>query len=83
MDGSHVTAVVTGTLPASRGSVRLASGDLSAVLLIDPNYYATEADRYVMRAGLRKVTYRSRAKHYRGTGTRESVCVAAGQIKRH
>jgi choline dehydrogenase-like flavoprotein len=56
MDGSHVTAVVMGTLPTSRGSVRLASSDPSAAPLIDPNYYATEADRYVMRAGLRQVT---------------------------
>ena len=40
-------------LPTSRGSVRLASADPSADPLIDPNYYATEADRVVLREGMR------------------------------
>ena len=55
MDGSHITTTVAGLLPTSRGTVKLASADPTTAPLIDPNYYATEADRYVMREGLRKM----------------------------
>lgn len=55
MDGSHVTSVVVGLLPTSRGSVTLASTDPNAAPVIDPNYYATEADRYVIRTALRRM----------------------------
>jgi choline dehydrogenase-like flavoprotein len=53
VDGSHVTTVVFGLLPTSRGSVTLASSDPTAAPVIDPNYFATESDRYVLRWGLR------------------------------
>ena len=55
MDGTHVTTTVLGLLPTSRGSVSLESIDPSAAPRIDPNYYATEVDRHVMRTGLRKM----------------------------
>ena len=55
MDGSHITSTVVGLLPTSRGSVTLASIDPAASPLIDPNYNATEADRYVLRWGLKKM----------------------------
>ena len=55
MDGSHLTTTVINLLPTSRGSVKLASADPAAAPLIDPNYNATEADRYIMREGLRKM----------------------------
>ncbi|PQE26804.1 Choline dehydrogenase protein [Rutstroemia sp. NJR-2017a BVV2] len=55
MDGTHVTTSVLGLLPTSRGSVKLASTNPEDAPLIDPNYYATEADRYVLRTGLRKL----------------------------
>lgn len=55
MDGSHVVTSAFGLLPTSRGTVNLASSDPAAAPLIDPNYYATEADRYVLRTGLRKI----------------------------
>ena len=55
MDGSHITSTVVGLLPTSRGSVTLESTDPNASPRIDPNYYATEVDRYVMRSGLKKV----------------------------
>ncbi|KAB8288832.1 hypothetical protein EYC80_010735 [Monilinia laxa] len=55
LDGTHVTTSVVGLLPTSRGSIKLASTDPNDAPLIDPNYYATEADRYVLRAGLRKM----------------------------
>ncbi|KAM3072432.1 hypothetical protein ACMFMG_009233 [Clarireedia jacksonii] len=55
MDGTHVTTSVVGLLPTSRGSVKLASTNPEDPPLIDPNYYATEADKYVLRTGLRKM----------------------------
>ncbi|KAF4633138.1 hypothetical protein G7Y89_g4993 [Cudoniella acicularis] len=55
LDGMHITTTVMGMLPASRGTVKLASTDPATPPLIDNNYYATEADRFVMRSGLRKV----------------------------
>jgi len=42
-------------LPTSRGTVTLASKDPVTPPRIDPNYYATEADRYVVRTALRKL----------------------------
>ena len=55
MDGSHITSTVVGLFPTSRGSVTIESTDPNASPRIDPNYYATEADRYVMRSGLKKM----------------------------
>ena len=52
-DGSCLTVATLNLLPTSRGSVRLASADPGADPLIDPNYYATEADRVVLREGIR------------------------------
>jgi choline dehydrogenase-like flavoprotein len=54
-DGSHVTTTVMTMLPTSRGTVTLASRDPAAPPWIDPNYYATEADKYIVRTGLRKI----------------------------
>ncbi|CAJ1444668.1 unnamed protein product, partial [Effrenium voratum] len=39
--------------PTSRGSVKLASGDILEAPLIDPNFLATEEDRVDLREGLR------------------------------
>ncbi len=39
--------------PESRGTVRLASNNPDDALLIDPNYLATDHDRFVMREGLK------------------------------
>jgi len=55
MDGTHISTSVVGLLPTSRGTISLASTDPETAPLIDPNYYATEAERYVMRTGLRKM----------------------------
>ena len=54
-DGSHLTAGFMLTLPTSRGSITLQSADPSAPPVIDPNYYATEVDRYVVRESYRKL----------------------------
>lgn len=55
MDGSHIATRVIGLLPSSRGTVTLASSDPADDPIIDPNYYATETDRYVIRTGLRGI----------------------------
>lgn len=51
-DGSHITTTVMASLLTSRGTVKLDSTDPNVAPIIDPNYYATEADKYVMRAAL-------------------------------
>lgn len=55
LDGTHIASAVLGMLPTSRGSITIASSDPSSPPVIDPNYYATEADRVALRAGLRQV----------------------------
>jgi len=55
MDGTHIGSAVLGMLPTSRGTITLASSDPLSPPVIDPNYYATEVDRVVMREGLRQV----------------------------
>ena len=52
MDSSHIATRVVGLLSTSRGAVRLASSNLADDPVIDPNYYATEADRFVIRTGM-------------------------------
>ena len=54
-DGSHITSAVLGMSTTSRGSITLASASPLASPVIDPNFYATEADRAAMRAGVRQV----------------------------
>ncbi|KAI9933160.1 hypothetical protein MW887_007631 [Aspergillus wentii] len=56
MDGTHIATAVLGMVPTSRGHITLASNDPMTPPLIDPNYYATEVDRAVLRAGIRQVT---------------------------
>ena len=55
MDGSHIATRVVGLLPSSRGTVSLASSNAADDPVIDPNYYATEMDRHVIRSGLREL----------------------------
>ncbi|KAI1310325.1 putative GMC oxidoreductase [Xylaria venustula] len=52
-NGSLVTFGLISLLTTSRGSVKLASGDISDPPLIDPNFLGTAVDRYVAREGLR------------------------------
>ncbi|KAH8704343.1 putative glucose dehydrogenase [Phaeosphaeriaceae sp. PMI808] len=56
MDGNSIMTFYMGCLPTSRGSVTLSSNDPEAPPVIDPNYYATEADKYIMREGFRTHT---------------------------
>lgn len=52
-DGSAVFISSTNLLPTSRGSVTLQSASISDAPLADPNYLATEVDRFVFRDNLR------------------------------
>ncbi|KAE8450823.1 hypothetical protein EG329_005736 [Mollisiaceae sp. DMI_Dod_QoI] len=55
LDGTFMSATVIGTLPTSRGSITISSGDPAAAPIIDPNFYATESDRVAMRYGMRRI----------------------------
>ncbi|KAF2815343.1 putative glucose dehydrogenase [Mytilinidion resinicola] len=56
LDGNSIMTYYMGCLPTSRGSITLASSDPAAQPVIDPNYYATETDKHVMREGFRMHT---------------------------
>ena len=54
VDGTHIT---TGSLcftSTSRGSLTLKSSDPADHPLIDPNYYATQSDRYILSHAMRR-----------------------------
>jgi hypothetical protein len=53
LDGSHIISRVAGFLPTSRGTITLRSNDPEDPPIIDPNYYATEVDKYVLRTGVK------------------------------
>ncbi|CEN59334.1 Putative GMC oxidoreductase (AFU_orthologue; AFUA_2G01770) [Aspergillus calidoustus] len=55
MDGTHIASSVLCMSSTSRGRITLASADPRTPPQIDPNYYATEFDRTVLRAGIRQV----------------------------
>ncbi len=55
LDGTHIASSVLGMATTSRGSITIASADPSAAPVIDPHYYATEADRVSLRNGVRQV----------------------------
>lgn len=55
MDGTHIGAIITALATDSRGRVGLKSSDAQDSPRVDPNYYAEELDRVVLRAGIRKV----------------------------
>lgn len=56
VDGTSIMSYCMACLPTSRGSISLESTDPTAPPIIDPNYYATEADRFVMREGWRMMS---------------------------
>ncbi|KUJ13903.1 glucose dehydrogenase [Mollisia scopiformis] len=68
MDGSHIATRVVGFLPTSRGSVTLKSDRAEDDPVVDPGYYTTEVDRFVMRTGMRAL-----AKMFGGEVGREIV----------
>ena len=54
MDGSIISIGILNLLPTSRGSITLTSTHPTDDPAIDPNYYATQADRVVLRAAMRR-----------------------------
>lgn len=54
LDGSHITTPVLLLTPTSRGSIDIESSDIVDPPVIDPNYFATEADRCMLRSGIRQ-----------------------------
>ncbi|KAL5592223.1 hypothetical protein FOBRF1_013249 [Fusarium oxysporum] len=54
IDGTYITTAVLGMKPTSRGTIKLSSDDPLTYPEIDPNYYATEADRVTIRYGVRQ-----------------------------
>ena len=53
LDGTSILTYCMPCLPTSRGTVSLGSRDPAKPPIIDPNYYATMADHFVMREGWR------------------------------
>ncbi|KAI4169654.1 MAG: hypothetical protein LQ343_005532 [Gyalolechia ehrenbergii] len=53
--GTHISTPILGLLPVSRGSITLASTDVTADPIIDPNYFDAELDREALRTGVRSV----------------------------
>lgn len=49
IDGTAIMSYYMACLPTSRGSITLQSNDPQAAPVIDPNFNATEADRFVIR----------------------------------
>jgi hypothetical protein len=48
-DGNSIMTYYIGCLSTSRGSITLSSNNAATQPVINPNYYATETDRHVMR----------------------------------
>lgn len=55
LDGTHIGACALGMSTTSRGRITLHSSDPTAPPAIDPNYYATAADRVALRAAVRQI----------------------------
>ncbi|KAJ3570342.1 hypothetical protein NPX13_g5756 [Xylaria arbuscula] len=56
IDGTHIASTIVGLKPSSRGSITISSARIENGPIIDPNYYATELDKYSWRTGLRNIT---------------------------
>lgn len=54
VDGTHIATVTVGLLPTSRGTISLSSDNPADMPVIDPNFYATSADRVMLREGVRQ-----------------------------
>jgi choline dehydrogenase-like flavoprotein len=54
-NNSYLTVANVGLLPTSRGSVSINSTDPTVPPVINPNFFASEVDRFVWRDGLRKM----------------------------
>ncbi|KAF5017872.1 hypothetical protein F66182_10167 [Fusarium sp. NRRL 66182] len=77
IDGSYITTAVLGMKPRSRVTFKLASDNPLTNPEIDPNYYATEADRVTIRYGVRQAL-RLRQDTRSGRSIVESECPPSG-----
>lgn len=57
VDGTAIMSYYMACLPTSRGSITLGSTDPNAPPVIDPNYCATEVDRFIMCEGWRNQSW--------------------------
>ncbi|KAL2833557.1 alcohol oxidase [Aspergillus pseudoustus] len=55
MDGTHLSTAVLLMTPTARGQITLADTDPASAPVIDPNYYAREVDRAIVRDAVRRV----------------------------
>ena len=55
MDGSHISTIAVLYQPTSRGSVKLSSANPEDPPLVDPAYYATQADKTMLRSAVRNM----------------------------
>ncbi|KAI1841285.1 hypothetical protein JX266_012521 [Neoarthrinium moseri] len=54
-NGTWITTTMVGLQPTSKGSVTISSKDPKVPPVIDPNYFATEVDKYVWRESIRQM----------------------------
>ncbi|KAI1393935.1 GMC oxidoreductase [Hypoxylon trugodes] len=55
VDGTHISTALMAMKPTSRGTVTIASKNPADAPILDPNYYATEVDKYVWRHSMRSI----------------------------
>lgn len=55
VDGSLISSIVLNYLPTSRGTITLASSDPESQPVVDPRYYTTERDRFILRTATRRM----------------------------
>lgn len=55
MDGSHISTISLLYQPTSRGSLTLSSTKPEDPPIVDPKYYATQADRVMLRSAVRNI----------------------------
>ena len=55
IDGSHISTIVLLYQPTSRGSLTLSSANPEDPPVVDPAYYATHADKAMLRSAVRQI----------------------------
>ena len=55
MDGSHISTIALLYQPTSRGSIKLSSANPEDPPVVDPAYYATQADKTMLRSAVRNI----------------------------
>lgn len=54
VDGTHISTGALVYLPTSRGTITLSNADPALDPVVDPRYYSTSADKYMMRTAMRR-----------------------------